>query len=33
MNTWAAGISRIESSSRKFVSPFGFSKGTEEFEL
>ena len=33
MNTCAAGISRIASSSRKFVSPFGFSNGTAEFEL
>ena len=33
MNTCAAGISRIESISRKFVSPFGFSNGTAEFEL
>ena len=33
MNTCAAGISRIASISRKFVSPFGFSNGTAEFEL
>ena len=33
MNTWAAGISRIASTSRKFVSPFGFSNGTAELEL
>ena len=33
MNTCAAGISRIEITSRKFVSPFGFSNGTAEFEL
>ena len=33
MNTCAAGISRIESISMKFESPFGFSNGTAEFEL
>ena len=33
MNTCAAGMSRIEISSRKFVKPFGFSNGTAEFEL
>ena len=33
MNTCAAGISRIAITSRKFVSPFGFSNGTAEFEL
>src|SRR5262249_15386618 len=33
MNTCAAGISRIEISSTKLVSPFGFSNGTAEFEL
>ena len=32
MKTCATGISRIESTSRKFVSPFGFSNGTAEFE-
>ena len=30
MNTWATGISRIASTSRKFVRPFGFSNGTAE---
>ena len=33
MKTCAAGISRIESISRKLVQPFGFSNGTAEFEL
>ena len=33
MKTWPAGISRIASISKKFVSPFGFSNGTAEFEL
>ena len=33
MNTCAAGISRIASTSRKFESPVGFSNGTAEFEL
>ena len=33
MKTCAAGISRIESISRKFDSPFGFSNGTAELEL
>ncbi len=33
MNTCAAGISRIESTSRKFVRAVGFSNGTAEFEL
>ena len=33
MKTIAAGMSRIEIISRKFVNPFGFSNGTAEFEL
>ena len=33
MKTCAAGMRRIESISRKFVMPFGFSNGTAEFEL
>jgi hypothetical protein len=33
MNTCAAGIRRIASISRKFVNGFGFSNGTDEFEL
>ena len=33
MKTRPAGISRIESISRMFVKPLGFSKGTAEFEL
>ena len=33
MKTCAAGISRIESISMKFEKPFGFSNGTDEFEL